>query len=420
MSRGAWALLLLAACGCSTIETSTRVERGPLLRTFERPQVVEGGLRASATVEWPRARVALSGYDTCRTLVVEEYAEDVVTEKRSSAAGPAVSMGIAATLAGAALLALTPAFSNAPDTSLIDGGGRYGPSTRQYVTGWGVVLVSVGVPALAVGIIASALTGESVDTRKVEQVASQRDQSCNDRSLDGTLDLVGERGRTAQVTTQGGAADLAPDVLGGEVLDEVRLLGRPVELDAASRALLDGFFACGALAQEQVASLESLPSPALVRRIERARTCRAVRGDEMAELLKALEGDLQRRRDGGEQVAGPRPTSWEEAVTGWAPRLRFAAGAPDLGQLDAPEGVAGQPALLEGTVAEGVSANIGVLRLGEREVFLFVPPDPPWDGEFPEGTKVEAVGLVVGRHTLGERTLPLLRAVWLRRAGQAL
>ena len=56
--RAALAILALGAAGCVHVETTTRTERGPLLRTFERQQVVEGAVRATVTAQWPRLFVS--------------------------------------------------------------------------------------------------------------------------------------------------------------------------------------------------------------------------------------------------------------------------------------------------------------------------------------------------------------------------
>ena len=85
--------------------------------------------------------------------------------------------------------------------------------------------------------------------------------------------------------------------------------------------------------------------------------------------------------------------------------------------LDNPESAEGRAVLLEGIVGEGITENIGIIQIGEKQVFLFIPPKRAWGNtNFPNGTRVEVVALISGRQTLGERTLPLLRAVWMRTA----
>ena len=414
--RAALVAMAMLATGCGGIERTTRVERGPLLRTFERPQVLEGGVKGEVRVAWPALNLSLVGFDTCRSQQVEEYAEERITERRAQAAGPAVSLGLIGALGGGALLALTPVFDDHPNTKTIDEGGRYGPSTRAYTVGVGIGMVTVGVPALVVGLIQALQSGEDTESTKVEQVRTQRDVRCNDRPIDGPVELVGERGKTAQAVSTKGEATFALDALAGDTPEGFKFYGREVELDAASKVILDGFFACASLEKEAVPVPAELSSGVLVRRIERVRACRTVKSDGMKDQLDALLADLQRRRDSGERVMGPKATSWEDAVSGWAPRLRFVEGSPDLVKLDNDEAVVGAVAILEGVVAEGITQNIGVVRVAGNEVFLYLPTDPPWGGEFPGGSRVEAVAVVAGRHTVGERTLPLLRAVWLRHA----
>jgi hypothetical protein len=412
-------VLAVALTGCASLDKTTRVERGPLLRTFERPQVLEGGVKAEVRATWPALNVSLVGFDTCRSQQVEEYAEERITEKRGQAAGPAISLGLIGTLGGGGLLALTPVFDNQPSTRIIDEGGRYGPSTRTYTVAVGITMVSVGVPALVVGLIQALRSGEDTEVTKVEQIRTQRDARCNDRPIDGPVEVVGERGKTAQAVATKGEAAFEPAALAGDTPTGLKFYGRDVELDPASSLILEGFFACGALDKEAVPVPAELSSGLLVRRIERVRACRTVRPDAMKDQLDALGADLQRRRDSGERVMGPKATSWEDAVSGWAPKLKFIEGSPDLVKLDSDEALVGQVALLEGEVAEGITQNIGVVRVAGHEVFLYLPTDPPWGGEFPGGSKVESVAVIAGRHTVGERTLPLLRAVWLRHAADA-
>jgi hypothetical protein len=113
---------------------------------------------------------------------------------------------------------------------------------------------------------------------------------------------------------------------------------------------------------------------------------------------------------------GPNVTSFEEAVSAYAPRLKLAVNSPDLAKLDAIDTVVGQAAAIEGVVTDGVTANIGVVQIGSKSLYLFLPSQRAWGGEYPVGTRVEAVAVVVGSQTVGDRTLPLLRAVWLRPA----
>jgi hypothetical protein len=72
--------------------------------------------------------------------------------------------------------------------------------------------------------------------------------------------------------------------------------------------------------------------------------------------------------------------------------------------------------LVQGVVVEGMTSNIGVLQVGDRALYVFLPPKRTWGFDFGNGTRVEAVVVLAGTQTVGERTLPLARAVWMRPA----
>ncbi len=296
--RAAIALILICAfTGCVRVEENVRTERGQLLRTFERPEVLEGGVRAAVVAPWPALDVFVQGFDTCRTLTVEEYAEEKITERKSGAAGPAISAGVVGTLTGIVLLAISPLVSGEPNKTLIDGGGNYGPSTRQQVTGWSIVGFGVGVPAIAVGIISLLRQGEDVETRKAEQIASQKDLECNARAVDGPVDLVGEKGAAvlSRPAVAGRVRFEASDFKTAE-LEQVVFFGRAAELDDASRAALDRFSACMTLELDPAPDLKTLDRDALLFRIERTRACRFLRGEALADAARALDDEAERRR----------------------------------------------------------------------------------------------------------------------------
>ena len=408
------------ATGCSGLESTTRVERGPLLRTFDRKQVVDGSIRAEVTAKWPKLHVSLRGHDLCRTQIVEEYAEEHTTERTSTAAGPALSMGIVGTLIGIGMLVATPLLSNEPNRESIDGGGRYGASLRTQVRAYSIIGFVVGVPALAVGLINYVRQGVDTDVQKVEQVATQKEVVCNERDVDGPVALMSDQRLTVEGKSIAGSAvefDESQFVTVGA--DRITFFGREAELDEASRKVLDGFSACRQLAREQMAALSAVRTGALMNRLERVRACRLVRPDAMIEEGKALEAEVALRRQGGDpgaQPVGPNVTSFEEAVSSYSPRLKLSVGSPDLAKLDQIEELVGQSAVIEGIVTEGVTPNIGVVQVGSRGVFVFLPVKKAWGGDYAVGTRVEIVAVVVGTQTLGERTLPLLRAVWMRPA----
>jgi hypothetical protein len=419
MSR-ALPLLLLACGACVNVDSTTRVERGPLLRTFDREQIVEGGVRGSVTAQWPKLYVALEGHDTCRSQKLEEYAEEHTTERSSTEIGAALSTGIACTLAGAGLLAASPLVSGEPNRKNIDSGGHYGASDRQLVQGWSIVTLAVGVPALVVGVIGYLRQGSVTEVKKVEQVAGQKEVECRQRDVDGPVQLMSEQHPAATGTAIAGSKlEFDESSLMTVGVDRVLFFGREVELDDASRRVLDGFSACRQLQREQVATAGALSTGALMNRLERVRACRLLRPEAMAQEGAALEAEVAHRREGGDPGAfpvGPNVTGFEEAVSAYAPRLTLSERSEDLSRLDAIDEVVGQAAVVEGIVTEGVTANIGVLQVGNRRLFLFLPSQRAWGGDFPPGTRVEAVAVVVGEHTLGNQTLPLLRAVFMRPA----
>ncbi len=418
MRAGALLVVAALASGCLRVESNTRVERGPLLRTFERPQLLEGGVTADVRVEWPALKLTLVGYDVCRALAVEEYAEDRITERTAASVGPALSTGIANVLASGVLLALSFVVTSAPDTSLIDGGGRYGPSTQQYLQGASLVTLGVGLPALAVGLIGRAQARDEIETVRAEQVVSQKDARCNERPVTGPAALWSARGAAlARPVTDG-----ALDVVAGDFTaapEALRFAEREVELDDEGRAKLAGFGACVQLSLDGAVTLEALGEGALLARAEKLRLCRHVRGEAVQDAIRLVDEELVRRREGGNPGAfapGSSVASFEAAVAAYAPTVRLAPASKDLALLATPEASEGRAVLLEGVVAEGLTENIGVIQVGEQQVYVFIPPRRAWAERFEVGTRVEAVALMAGRQTVGERTLPLLRAVWMRAA----
>lgn len=411
-------LLAVASASCAPIDTTTRTERGPLLRTYLRPQVVAGGTQVNVRAEWPALKLTLVAFDTCRSETVEEFAEERITERTSRAAGPALATGIAHVLAAGALYGLSFAVSSVPNVSYIDEAGRYGPSTQQYVQGAALVTLVIGLPALAVGAIGTLRSGVEVKTAKVEQVVSQRDTRCNHRPAAGPVTLVGASGPVAAKVAVDGAVDFPWWELAGAP-EGIALGAEALAVDDEGQQQLWGFGACAVLEREGPKKLDAMGEGDLLARAARLRQCRVVRGDAMAEPIRAVDAELSRRRETGAPGAfapGSSAGSFEEAVSAYAPKLKFAKDSPDLRLLDTPEALDGQAVLLEGIVMEGLTRNIGVVQVGERQLYLLLPPKRAWDGDFGNGTRIEAVAVMANTQTVGERTLPLARAVWVRPA----
>ncbi|MCA2978547.1 MAG: hypothetical protein INH41_24350 [Myxococcaceae bacterium] len=411
-------LLALAGGGCVRVENTVRTERGPLLRTFTRAQVLPGAVHAGLRVRWPTLALEVTERDVCLDTTIEEYAEERITERSSPAAGPALSTGLATTLGAGLLFGLSFIVSAAPDTSLIDTAGRYGPSLRQQLQGYTLLSLGIGLPALAVGAVAMLRSGEDVEARRVEQEASQRQAPCNPRPVTGAVTAKGPTGLSVSVPVRDGVGELLATGLPGPV-DELVLGDRPVELDEAGLLTLAAFSACVVVEAEGARAPESLGDGALVARAERLRACNQVRGAEVEGPLAAAEAELARRRETGAPGAfapGASVASFEDAVSAYAPRLVLRPGSTDLARLDAPESLEGQAVVMQGVVSYGLAQNIGVLELGGREVFVFIPEKRAWGGAFTNGSRVEAVAVMAGWQTVGEKTLPLARLVWLRAA----
>ena len=411
-------MFVLLISGCTALESTTRIERGPLLRSYERPVLLEGGVTSDVRVDWPLLKLTVVGYDVCRAQQVEEYAEEKITERTSGAVGPSLSTGISTTLASIILFAVSFAVASSADTNVIDAGGNYGPSTKQYLQGASLVTLGIGIPALAVGLIARARSGEEVETQRAEQVVSQKDVRCNERPVTGPMTMTSAQGVALPLQVVDGALDLDGTKV-GLVPEAMRFADREVELTEAARDTFNGWAACVAVERDGARTLDALSETGLLARAEALRECRKVRGEALNGAVSAVDAELARRRESGSPAAwapGTNVSTFEEAVSAYAPTLKLSATSKDLAVLDTPEAAEGRAVLLEGIVGEGITENIGIIQVGERQVFLFIPPKKSWGGSFPNGTRVEVVALISGRQTLGDRSLPLLRAVWMRTA----
>ncbi len=412
-------LLLAGSSSCASLmEETVHNERGPLLRTFDRPRIVEGGIKGEVSVQWPKLTLTLRGFDTCRTEKVEEYAEEKIHERHGAGAGASLSVGVVTAGAGALLLAFSGLFSANPDTNSIDENGNYGPPARDIARGWAVGLLCVGVPALAVAAIQLLRNGDEVEAIKVEQIAGQHDETCHERAITGPIFLSAENGsRSAPLpTSTEGILELDAATVTAPIEDFV-FYERVVPLDEASERLLDGFNGCVVLEHDSMASVEGLTTAALLKRLEAARACRQLRNDEASLAQEnALKTEVTRRRQGGEHV-GYVAESFDDALTTHPPKLVLGAdsSAADVAKLD-DSALQGATVLLTGAVNGGLSPNIGVVRVANRDVYVFLPPDAPWaSDDFPSKTPVEVIGTLSGVQTVGDLTAPLVKALWMRK-----
>jgi hypothetical protein len=417
---GAWALVLVLSA-CVHVESTTRTERGPLLRTFHRPQVVEGGVKAQVSAQWPALTVAVSGFDTCRDLTVEEYAEERITEHTAPAAGPAFSTGITGILGGAVLLAASFIVSDTPDLTSIDGAGHFGPSPRQLARGTAYLGFGIGLPALAVGVASMIGTGVDTENLKVEQVVDQKDTTCNDRPLSGLVELLGEDGKpVASKAAVDGQVQLTGTELSGEP-DAVHFFGRKVDLDETSFRVLDAFAGCVALEKSGPVppTLDALSDADLVVLSERLHRCRVLRKGELETETRRVEDEEQRRRELGATPAWePRiqVSSFEEAMTAYAPKVTLEPKGKELAKLDAPAALVDQPVVLKGVIVQVLPGNRALWHVGDRDVLVSLTAKGGYGGELAEGVRAEAVAVGADSQELAGKTVPFFHAVWARPA----
>ncbi|MFZ5467804.1 MAG: hypothetical protein ACOZIN_00085 [Myxococcota bacterium] len=413
------AVLAASVAGCVHVERVERVEKGPLLRTHERRTVVEGGLAGDIEVAWPKLTAKVARFQLCRTEQVDEYAEEHVTERSVPSAGPALGMGVSTTLVGGGLLAARSAFSAEPNRSVIDESGHFGPSSRELATAWSIGLLTVGVPALVVGLWGAAHSGEEVEVRKSELVVGVRDERCERKPAAGSLALVDGTGRVlASASLQEGVAGVEAGALAADELAALVVDGQPVELGEESWTKLHAFEACAHLSKLSAAELQTQPTSRVRALFEEARRCRAIENGPGAEATRLFETELERRRTAAElpegmSRPGPRIESFEDALAAYSPTLRWTKESPDLARASE---VVGQPVYLAGILTHRVEPNIAVVQVGAHPVLVFIAPEELWSAAVQEGSRVEAVAVVMGEQTLGKVSGPLVRAVWLRPA----
>jgi hypothetical protein len=411
---------LVLAVGCAPMQAERRVERGPVLRTYAK-EVTLGERTTAAKVEaqWPKLQLHFTTAEVCRTEQHEEYVENVITEHYEPSAGPAISAGAANTVVGAGLLLARPLFSNEPKRDVIDPEGRYGGSPRRVATVWGVVLLSLGGPALVTGIIQSLRAGEETETRKADAVVSLRETSCHPQPASGTVEFAGGPGEPPEPRAlTNGKLELTAEEVRGMSFTGVLLGGEAAAMSEEDLELLATFRICSrvlAEPMEQAALAQEEPEHLQAMR-KRALACRAIPGAPVEERLKQLDAALAARGTTPEPTDAPKVNSFEEAVAAYAPALTITEDSAALDKLQDPDRLVGQPVLLRGVLEKREEDNIAVVQVGGTRVLVFVAPDRLWAQDFPRGSRVELVGVVMGRQQLGALEAPLVRAVWMRTA----
>lgn len=411
---------LVLAVGCAPMQVERRVERGPLLRTYTKETALgERTVAVDVDARWPKLLLRFTTAEVCRTEQHEEYVENVITERYEPSAGPAISTGAANTAVGAGLLLARPLFSAEPDRDAIDREGRYGASSQRVATVWGVVLLSMGVPALVTGIIQTLRAGEEAETRKADAVVSLREEPCRTQPASGRVEFAGGPGAPPEPRALAdGVLELTADEVRGMSFMGVLVDGEPAVISEEEQELLAMFRLCSralaepleaaVLAKEEVEHLQALR--------KRVLACKAIPGAPVEERVKLLDEALAARGTRPEPVDAPGVDSFEEAVAAYAPALEFTADSPALEKLEEPERLVGQAVLVRGVLERREEQNIAVVQVGGTRVLVYVAPDRLWVQDFAWGSRVELVGVVMGRQRLGALEAPLVRAVWMRTA----
>lgn len=416
--RARGAAMLAAAVwlsACASVHTDVRTERGPLLGTTQRQQLIPNAtLRAQVDVRYPALTVRFERADTCRTEEVQSFAEQTITEKSAPEAGAAIATGMPTVVLGLGLLVARGFFSDAPNTRVIDSGGHYGVSDRRIATNWSIGLLAIGAPALFTGFFELAQTGSSTQTRKVEQVSDQKDVPCHPQPAAGRARLVGTTGVGPELPAPGGTLSLDPATVRAHPFETFTLDGAPVTVSDEDAAKLDAFQACAEALTEAPSPVGTLSDAALERAGALAKLCDAL-PEQPARSLGAAVAAEQAARE-ARQPRAPQVKSFEEALAAHPPTLTLAAQSADLVKLDHPEQLVGQSARVRGFLDEQVAPNIVVVRVGTRRVLLLLEPEALWNTHFAMGSRVEAVAVVAGTQKLGDLEAPLLRAVWMRPA----
>jgi hypothetical protein len=306
--------------------------------------------------------------------------------------------------------------SDAPNTRYIDGGGNYGPSDRSVASGWSYALMIMGVPALVMGTVTLLQTGEKVTTHKVEEVASSRDAPCNEKPVDGKVELLPPEGSVGKgFQTQGGVLVLRDADLRGVPLGKVTFDGKPALLAETEAPVVDHYLACvRSLPAPDAAALAGWTQERLEAAAEAAHECERVPGAPVQELTRALQAELERRPGGPVVPQGPRISSFDEAVAAYEPTLHIGPGADAPSRLSEASLAPGTAVQLQGMLLERVESNIAIIDVQGVKVLVFLPPQSPWAANLDNGSRVEVVGVFQGRQALGSTEGPLVRAVWAR------
>jgi hypothetical protein len=406
--------------GCAPMNSERRVEKGPVLRTYAKEEVLgQRTLAAEVEARWPKLTLRFTSADVCRTEQREEYVENVITETYEPSAAPAMSAGAANTAVGLGLLLARGLFSNEPDRDSIDREGRYGASSRKVATGWGIALVSLGVPSLVTGLVQSLRSGEETETRKADTVVSLREEACHPKPTTGTLEFAGGPGAPpAPRTITDGTLELTEEELRTMSFAGVLIDGEPAAMSDEDQELVSAFRLCSRVLAEPMSAeglaKEEVEHLQLVRK--RVVGCKEIPGAPVEDRLKLLDAALAAHGSAALPPDEPRINSFEDAVAAHKPGLTLSADSDELDRLENAEALRGQAVVLRGVLERREEQNIAVVRVGDVRVLVFLDEGRKWASDFPKGSRVELVGVVMGQQQLGDLEAPLVRAFWMRPA----
>lgn len=304
---------LVLSVGCTPLDMERRTERGPVLRTYlQETQLGERMPFARTEVRWPQLSLRFLTADICRTEQHAEYTEDIITTRSAPGAAGAVSSGGVLTAVGGFLVLGRTLFSNTPDKDSIDRSGHYGAPSRDVATTWGVVLLSLGVPAVVAGIIQLHRGGETKETRKADEMVALREVPCQPKPADGVVELAGGNGPPPEPrATLNGTLVLSADEMRTMSFSGLLLDGAPVLLHDEDRSRMETFRTCASLlaapVDPEALAREAKTHPNRLRtKRELVRACTTLPGAPAGPLLEAIDSALS-LGTGVEPEAKPSP-----------------------------------------------------------------------------------------------------------------
>ncbi|NVJ28512.1 hypothetical protein HUW62_45675, partial [Myxococcus sp. AM011] len=189
-------------------------------------------------------------------------------------------------------------FSNSPDRDGIDREGHYGASSRKVATTWGVVLLSVGLPALVAGIVQLHRGGETKETRKADEMLALREVPCQPQPADGVVELAGGNGPPPEPrATVNGTLVLSAEEARTLSFKGLLLDGAPVLLQDEDLSRMETFRTCAQLLAAPVdpdaLAREAKTHPNRLRtKRELVRACTTLPGAPAGPLMEAIDSAL--------------------------------------------------------------------------------------------------------------------------------